>query len=104
MAASAAETRASRSRRRSTNRMRVLIPPYCTGSRRLFQKAPRCTSGRLLFPPLLKLDGCAHSLQFLLELLRLLLFHALLHHLGRGIHDVLRLLEAETGDLANCPD
>src|SRR5687768_8359294 len=52
-------------------------------------------------PVLLDLDGGPDLVELLLDVGRLLLGDALLDHLGRAVHEVLGLLQAEARDLAD---
>src|SRR5690606_15589013 len=52
-------------------------------------------------PELLQLDSAAGLLELLLHVLGLGLGDALLHGLGRAVHQILRLLQAEARQLAN---
>ena len=51
--------------------------------------------------PLLKVDGGTSLGELLLHLLGVSLGDLLLHGLGRGLDQILRLLEAQAGDLAD---
>ena len=72
---------------------------WCRLRRRLQSIPPGRFAGRLL-----QLDAGARPLQLGLGLVGLLLGHALEHRLGRGVDQVLGLLEAQAGQGTNLLD
>src|ERR687892_727774 len=81
---------------RRLRRPHCIVPAMMSPELRGFVRPLACPRARLR-----DLDGGPLLLELLLDLLRLRLGDLLLHRLGRAVHEVLGLLEAETGELAD---